>query len=46
MSTTTSNKKRNKLYTKHHANFIRIWKAVSRTIKHRFDPNGNIIKSF
>ena len=33
----------NKVYTKHHANFIRIRKAISRTIQHRSDPNGNII---
>ena len=27
----------------HCANFIRMRKAISRTIQHRSDPNGNII---
>ena len=39
----TSNKTNNKVYTKDHANFIRILKAVSRTFQHRSYPNGNII---
>ena len=38
-----SNKTSNKVYTKHHANLTRIWKAISRTIQHRSDPNRNII---
>ena len=38
-----SNKTSNNVYTKHHANFTRIRKAISRTIQHRSDPNGNII---
>ena len=41
--TITSNKTSNKVYTKQHANFIRIRKAISRTIQHRSDPNGNVI---
>ena len=40
--TITSDKTGNKVYTKHHANFIRIRKAISRTLQHRSDPNGNI----
>ena len=39
----TSNKTIIKLYTKHHANFIRIRKAISRAIQHRSDPNVNMI---
>ena len=40
---TVSNKTSNKVCTKHHANFTRIQKAISRTIQHRYDPNRNII---
>ena len=32
-----------KLYTKHHANFIRNRKAISKTIQHKFDANRNVI---
>ena len=41
-----SNKTSNKVYTKYHANFIRIRKAISRTIQHISDPNGNVIKIY
>ena len=37
------NKRRNRIYSKNHGNFIRLRKIIARSILLRNDPNGNLI---